>query len=165
MGPNNAGKSTAISALRLCATLLNQAKRRKADKPIHDTSRDRRVRGDYVSLPAGQFIDENVRHEFRPVEARLELWFKNGAALYVVWPPEDPPYFYLEHICGNAAQVGSQAKQYYPSFGIIPTLSPIEHQEVTLSSQHVRDNLTTKLVSRHFRNQLWQVATESSAIR
>lgn len=47
-----------------------------------------------------------------------------------------------------------QVKEYYSSIGVIPTLAPVEHQEVILSPSHVQNNLTSKLVSRHFRNQL-----------
>lgn len=156
MGPNNAGKSTAISALHLCAVLLAQAKRRTAHTPLHDIQRDRRVLGEPLNLSAGQFVAENVRHEFRETEARLELHFKNKAALYVIWPVGDLPFFYLEHMPGLQPRNVKKVKECYPSIGVIPTLAPIEHQETTLSPQHVKDNLTSKLVSRHFRNQLHQ---------
>src|ERR1700712_3659860 len=98
VGPNNAGKSTIISALRLCASLIAQAKRKKADFPEHDETRGRRVRGHQLRISAAQFVDENVRHEFRLEEARLELTFENKACLYIIWPVDREPFFYLEHI-------------------------------------------------------------------
>jgi predicted ATPase len=161
VGPNNAGKSTIITALRVCATLIAQAKRRKAEVPLHDVSRDRRVRGYLTSLSRPQFSDENIRHEFRPEEARLELHLKNKAALYAIWPVDDDPFFYLEHIPGMQPNSVRVVKEYYGPIGVVPTLSPIEHSEAVLSSDHVRENITSRLVSRHFRNQMNLIRSDS----
>ncbi len=57
VGPNNAGKTTIIAALRLCAALIAQAKRKRAELFEHDETRDRRVRAYPLRLPSGQFVD------------------------------------------------------------------------------------------------------------
>jgi len=154
VGPNNAGKSTIIAAMRVCAHLIVHAKRQKAENPYYDAGRDRRVRGYPLNLTRLQFSDENVRHEFREEEARLELRFKNKAALYVVWPVDDDPFFYVEHIDGMQPSNVRITKEYYGSIGVVPTLSPVEQTELPLSADHVRSHLSSRLVSRHFRNQL-----------
>ncbi|MGW5718339.1 ATP-dependent nuclease [Amycolatopsis sp. NPDC003865] len=156
IGPNNAGKSTIIAALRLCSSLLSLAMRRKPEFVIKDVRRDRSVMAYAVSsAPASGFIDANVRHEFREVEARIELYFKNKAALYVVWPVDDErPYFYLEHVPGAQPPALRVAKQFYSTMGFVQTMSPLEQDEVVLSETHVKENLGTRLASRHFRNQL-----------
>jgi energy-coupling factor transporter ATP-binding protein EcfA2 len=155
VGPNNAGKTTIISALRLCAYLIRQARSRQPEHSVHDSVRDRSVVGYVLSLPAEQFVQENVHYEFREEEARVELRFKDGASLYVVWPVDDDPYFYLEHLDGMQPRTISTVKEKYPLIGIVPTLAPVDHREFVRSEKHVRENLSTRLVSRHFRNQVY----------
>ncbi len=160
VGPNNAGKTTIINAVRLCATLLAQAKRRRPDMAAHDETRGRRPQAYPVGAPA-HFVAENIQHEFRNEEARLELRFKNKAMLYVVWPAGGgDPFYYLEYAEGLQPTSVRVAKEKFSSIGVVPVLTPIEHSEASLSAQHVKDNLITRLVSRHFRNQLLVTRTE-----
>jgi energy-coupling factor transporter ATP-binding protein EcfA2 len=155
VGPNNAGKTTIIAALRLCAYLIRQAQSRKPDRSIRDESRGKNAVGYRMAVPVSQFVEENVRHEFRELETRLEIIMTNGASLYAVWPMDDEAYFYLEHIEGMQPRTIQSIKEFYPNFGIIPTLAPVEHRELILSEKYVRDNLSTRLASRHFRNQMY----------
>ncbi|WP_433524029.1 ATP-dependent nuclease [Nocardia pseudovaccinii] len=164
VGPNNAGKSTAIGALRLCAQLLSHAKLRNTDAVVQDKLRGRSVRAYRISIASSGFTDENVAHEFRDVESRVELHFKNKAALYAVWPLGEDffPYFYLEQIPGAQPPSISVIKNFYPTIGVVQTLTPVEHREVVLSPKYVRDNLGTRLASKHFRNQLYQMELADS---
>jgi predicted ATPase len=163
IGPNNAGKSTIISALRLSSALLALGQRRKPDFHTHDERRNRNIFAYGISAAASTgFTDENVHHEFEDTEARIELHFKNKAALYAVWPVEERPYFYLEQIPGAQPPNLRVAKQFYSTIGVVQTMSPIEHQESLLSEGYVRDNLGTRLASRHFRNQLYYLKLNES---
>lgn len=45
------------------------------------------------------------------------------------------------------------ARNAFPLLGIIPPLSPIEHSEGVRDDKYVRSSVTTRLSSRHFRNQ------------
>ncbi|WP_084501524.1 ATP-dependent nuclease [Nocardia xishanensis] len=159
VGPNNAGKTTAIGALRLCAQLLSHAKLRKPEMVAKDETRSRSVNAYRISSADSEFSAENVPYEFRTLESRLELHFKNKAALYVVWPEAEDivPYFYLEHIAGAQPPNIAVARKCYSSIGVIQTLAPIESREAVLSAKHVTKNLGTRLASRHFRNQLHQL--------
>lgn len=156
IGPNNAGKSTVIGALRLCSILLSHAKRRKPEVARHDTRRDRKVVAYSVSTPAAPgFVDENIRYEFRDVEARIELHFKNKATLYVVWPSDNEGYFYVEHVEGAQPPHLKVVKDWYSTLAVVQTLAPIEHREILLTETYIRENLGSPLASRHFRNQLY----------
>jgi predicted ATPase len=152
VGANNAGKTTIIAALRLCASLLGQGRRLRPDGAReHD---GRWVYSyNFSGSPLG-FIDENVRHEFRIAESRLELRFKNAARMHIIWPVEDTPFFYLETRPGMQPRRPADVKATYSTIGVVPILSPIEHDELVLTSDHIKDNLSTRLVSRHFRNQV-----------
>lgn len=162
IGPNNAGKTTIVTALRICTLLLNYAKRRRTEFAVEDGTRQRWVHVYPLSLPGGRFAFENLRHEFRQAETRLELAFQNKAMLYAVWPPDVEPYFYLEHIEGMQPSSASTIKAYYSSIGVVPTLTPVEHGEKVLSEEHIESSLGTRLVSRHFRNQLYYAKLKSS---
>ena len=165
VGPNNAGKSTAINALRLCANVLATARRKTPDLMRFDETRDRQVRA--FSLPTSPrlHVPENVKHEMRDhLESRVELHFKNRAAIYVVWPPEESgeaPYGYLEQIPGAQPINTRIVRDWYSTIGVIQTLSPVEHRESLLSEGHVQSNLGTRLTSRHFRNQLYYLKNTS----
>lgn len=88
---------------------------------------------------------------------------KNGAALYVAWPTGDDvvPYFYVEHMEGMQPNAVATTKRYFGSFGVVPTLSPIESNESSLSPDHIRLNYSTRLASSHFRNQLNLMRSEN----
>jgi hypothetical protein len=101
-------------------------------------------------------LDEsNLRHEFRDLETRLSVRFKNGAVVTAVWPDEasGEPFFYLQQ--GNASINNvRQARDAFPEIGMIPVLSPVENEEELLTPKYVREQLDGRLASRHFRNQL-----------
>jgi len=113
----------------------------------------------------GQFglVEENLRHEFRDAEARLTLRFTNGVVLTAVWPPDPDeldPFFYL--LDGDVSlRTPADVRRSLPSIGIVPVLSPIDHEETTLTQKHLRENLDSRLASRHFRNQLLLLGEES----
>lgn len=160
VGPNNAGKSTIIGSLRLAAGLLAHAKRIKP----RDRRRDDVVDREYWAYPLlrsqlSAFEEENVRHEFREVDARIEIFFSNGAKLVICWPNENPAFFYLEHVPGAQPPILKVVRDWYPTIGVVQALAPLEHGESLLSEAHVRENLGTRLASRHFRNQLYHLMT------
>jgi predicted ATPase len=152
VGPNNAGKTTIIAALRLCASLLSRARRVRPDGP-----REHNGRWVYAYNFAGSplgFIDENVRHEFREIESRLELRFRNGSLMHAIWPVEDSSFFYLETSPGRQPRRPIEVRSAFSTIGVVPILSPIEHDETVLTPNHVKEHLNSRLVSRHFRNQI-----------
>jgi AAA15 family ATPase/GTPase len=84
VGPNNAGKSTIVAALRTGARMLRLAQRRRPEHFAMDAG----VQVAAHAFSAEQFglIEENLRHEFRNVETRFEITFVGGARLVSVWP-------------------------------------------------------------------------------
>jgi predicted ATPase len=153
LGPNNAGKSTVISALRLGGAAAKAARRLKATDAFADATRS--VRGHTLARATGSgFVTENVRHEFREETARLELTFKSKSVLHMVWPPDNAPFFWVEYPKGLQVVTPTQARQLLSSIGMVPTLTPVDHDERRLGEDHVLANVETRLASRHFRNQL-----------
>jgi ABC-type molybdenum transport system ATPase subunit/photorepair protein PhrA len=85
VGPNNAGKSTLIAALRASAHMLQFAASR-APKELFDDERHGQFWGYTVTQDSYGLVSENIRHEFHPVETRIEVRFSNKGVLRVVWP-------------------------------------------------------------------------------
>lgn len=165
VGPNNAGKSTIIQALRGCGHMLDYALAKSPSATRRDAKRWVRAYPfgkDHFSL-----VTENVRHEFSPVETRLELTFGGGGILKVVWPEaadeeSDDAFFYLESPNGQQLQRPSDVRKVFPRIGIIPTLTPIEAHENVLQPEYVKRHADGRLASRHFRNQLYLLRGDQS---
>lgn len=159
VGPNNAGKTTLLTALRTSDAMLRWAYRRKSDDVKNHNGAHRPVYP--ISLRDFPALQDSLRHEFGQSEARIELEWKSGARLVAVWPEEnsadDEPFFYLESLKGIPIKTPSVAKKTFPPLGVIPTLSPVEYRENLLDEKYVTRNIASRLSSRHFRNQLWQM--------
>jgi energy-coupling factor transporter ATP-binding protein EcfA2 len=157
VGPNNAGKSTILTALRTADILLRYAQRR------NPTINGEHNNNHYVAYPVylREFpaLLESVRYDFRGEEASFQLTWKSEARLTVVWPQlavggEPEPFFYLEKLPGIQVRTVVGARSAFARLGIIPVIGPIEHSEQLLQDEYVKSNITGRLSSRHFRNQL-----------
>lgn len=159
MGPNNAGKSSLLTALRLSQTLLRHAwSRRSSQVREHRNATYQCYPANLRDYPA---LAESVRHEFGSEETTVELAWDNGSQLIVVWPDGDAgeePFFYLRRGDGYPVTSPPQARTHFPRLGIIPPLSPVDHSETLLDEQYVRSSVESRVASRHFRNQLYQLA-------
>lgn len=159
VGPNNAGKSTVLTAIRLADVLLRLSQRRNPTQTRLDG--DRHFPAWSMSLVDFPALRESIRYEFRDDEVRLELTWKNGAKLTGIWPEEEgefsnvDPFFYLERQAGVPVRAVSQARDDFSPLGVIPILGPIDHSERLLSERYVTQNISGRLSSRHFRNQLY----------
>jgi hypothetical protein len=158
VGPNNAGKSTILTALRTADVLIRYAYRRKPSlRCVHN---GRNIVAYPLILSEFPTLEESVRHEFHDdKEARFELTLRSGAKLVAVWPKVDDDespqnFFYLENKPGLQVRDPVGAKTAFPLLGVVPILSPVEHTEGLRDDTYVRSSVTTRLSSRHFRNQL-----------
>lgn len=158
VGPNSAGKSTILSALKFAEACLRSAKRTKFSlSRQHESSW---MQGYPIPVKDFELLNESVRHEFRDnQETSLELSWQNGSKLRAIWPnvesdADDTPYFYLLDSTGRIPRTPKQVKDGYSPIGIIPALTPLEHVEEILTYDYVKKNQASRLSSRHFRNQL-----------
>lgn len=155
LGPNNAGKSTILTSLRLVHELLRTAFARKPD--FSQADRGSWLLAYPVSLDELPALSESIRHEFRTSEARLELTWASGAKLIAVWPEDEDidAFFYLKTAIGQQPQTPAQVRSSFSQIGIVPVLAPLEHTETILTEAYVRGNVSGRLSSRHYRNNLW----------
>ncbi len=157
VGPNNAGKSTLVSATRVAAGMLEQATRRKPTG--YRAHGQRRVMTH--SLRADQYglVTENLRHQFRSGESAVSLRTDTDLILTGVWPSDHDddglePFFYLRRSDGRNVSQPSKVRELTGQIGIIPGLYPINHTETVLQEEYVRSNFQGRRSSQHARNQL-----------
>lgn len=158
VGPNNAGKSTILTALRLADEMLRVAHARKPSmRSVHHGIGF----GTFpISLREFPSLQESLRHEFHTDEASLELVWKSGNRLVAVWPEEDEydeelyGFFYLQMKSGSQPAGVAETRQEFPRLGIVPPLSPLDHTEHVLTDEYLRRNISSRLSSRHFRNNI-----------
>ncbi|GGO07060.1 hypothetical protein GCM10011574_20220 [Microbispora bryophytorum] len=158
VGPNSAGKSTVLTALRLAEACLRLARRTRPSLACQH--RDVWVQAHPTPIREFEALNESIRFDFRNEETSLELTWRSGYKLRAVWLPDSgdeersEPFFYLLDKDGRVPRTPKEVREGYPTVGINPTLSPLEHEEQILSDDYVRKNFATRLSSRHFRNNL-----------
>jgi hypothetical protein len=153
VGPNNAGKSTAVAALRAATNMLRIARARAPDgnRDVDGSLRP----GWFFNNDQVQLVDENLRHEFRQIDTRLKL-VCSDAHLVALWPadePDDSGFFFCTD-GGVALRRPKEIRQAFPRIGLVPVLSPVEQQEESLTNGHVKSSAEGRIASRHFRNHL-----------
>lgn len=159
VGPNNAGKSTLLSAVRTCARLLQHAQRVTPNAQKEDNGR-RVLAYEFAGERFG-LVEENLAHEFRDVETRLVATFWDWSRMTVVWPrPSElggsrESFFYLEVYGRSQPRRPKDVTEHLPTLGVVPLLSPIERDESMLTEKYVRQHLDSRRASLHLRNQLW----------
>ncbi len=158
VGPNNAGKSTILTALRTADVLIRFAQRRNPS--LRREHADRNFLAYPIIINEFAALEQSVHYEFdRTAEARFELTWRSGARLVAVWrePLEDESadnFFYLETMPGLRPRDISSVRSTFPLLGIIPILTPLDVDEERLTDDYVINSIPTRLSSRHFRNQL-----------
>lgn len=106
---------------------------------------------------------ENVRHEFRNEDSSIRVVFSNGSRLKACWPSGDivptDGWFHFQGRGDIRLSRPAEVRNNVPSLGFVPLLTPIEQEERVLQDKTVRSNFDTRLSSRHFRNQLYLLAS------
>lgn len=158
VGPNNAGKSTVLSALRLLEVALRRARNKNAD----------RVRLPDGSLGYGHYIPtthlsvslENVASDYNSEDSRIDFRLSNRNKLTLYFPSDGRVTLYWEVDGAPVSSAGKFRSAFPIAVQVVPVLGPLEHNESCVSEDTVRESLNTHRASRHFRNY-WYYSTEN----
>jgi hypothetical protein len=165
VGPNNAGKSTIVEALRLVALVVG---------------RFVRGTGSFVAVPdwlehplAYSGIQPALRgrgfeghgpstfHSYGPPPAVITARFSNGASVDVFVGPDGEIHGVARDVDGNAVGTASQAKRLaITPIAIQPQVAPLLREEPIRNPETVRRGEGTHLAPQHFRNQLFLARDE-----
>ncbi|MBO9444453.1 ATP-binding protein [Ruegeria sp. R14_0] len=150
VGPNNAGKSTALDAFRIVFDALRYAGRRNA---FLKTQGDDGVCSTW-DVPASA-IQTDLRyciHNFGDGRARISVKLENGNTFKVLLPNDGPLECYLKTDLQPRKNTQFLRDQFPLNLVIVPTLSPLEQNEELVLQETVERNRYGRLASRNFRN-------------
>lgn len=148
VGPNNSGKSTAISALRILGVGLSIA---NVKSPIDIRYRERTRSGYWLredSIPVGL---DNVHTEYEEIDSEIRFNLASGVHLTLAFPASGGCALLLDPE-GPVVLSPTGFRRVYPVvLGIVPVLSALESDEAVLDPGYVRRSIPTSRSARHFR--------------
>lgn len=154
VGPNNAGKSTVVEALRLVSVVVNRLGNLNPE-PAPAWFDDDAIRmGVYPSLRGLDFLlgRETFNHYSDP-PAKISAELASGTRVDVYIGPDTEVFATARTRDGTAITTKREARQL-ERIGIQPQVGPVSPAERELADRYVRSALDSSLAPIHFRNQL-----------
>lgn len=153
VGPNNAGKSTVIGALKILAEGIRKA---KSKKPI--TIQDPKgisVLGYEIDLKEVPIASENVFYNYDDsIPAIIRFRLSDNSYLQIYFPTKGVCYMNYESENFTIRSPKDFIEKVGIEIGYVPILGPVEHQEKLFLKDAARLALLTHRASRNFRN-IW----------
>ena len=157
VGPNNAGKSSILDALRVMSGVQRHAKRLK---PKLIRTRTGETWGYEVPDSAIPVNIANVVHNYGDEDAVIDFVHENGRTFSIELHPDRITRVYVD----DAGKSISSGRAYFDRFPlapiVVPTLSPFEIEEEWVTDETVDRNRGGRLASRHFRNTWYRSSAE-----
>ncbi|MFZ6679225.1 ATP-dependent nuclease [Undibacterium sp. Tian12W] len=150
VGPNNAGKSTIISALRILEVALKRAKSRNPER-IH-IAEGKYSYGHFISVAQLGISLENVASDYNSEDSTIEFRLSNGNKLCLFFSSDGTCILHWEND-GPAVTTVARFRTEFPiSIQVVPVLGQLEHNEPIVNEATVTESLNSHRASRHFRN-------------
>ena len=152
VGPNNAGKSTILTAFRILAAAMRVA---NARKPTQVTGPSGQVPGYVVNLAAISVAEENIFYNYdQSTPATVEFHLSNKNKMLLHFPDRGECSLILDPQGSRIVSPVQYRKQYNCPIGFVPILGPVEHNERLFEREAARLALFSYQASRNFRN-IW----------
>jgi energy-coupling factor transporter ATP-binding protein EcfA2 len=155
VGKNNAGKSTLVEALELVSTVVNRKSATFAYPPrwldLPKFSRGIAPRISHLGLDL-----TTVFHRYGEPPAKIVASFGKGVTITLYVGQEETLYATVQAKSDWVGSSGQFAALCLPPLYVLPQVGPLVSNESMLTDDYIRQNLYTRLSSRHFRNQLWR---------
>lgn len=150
VGPNNAGKSTVLSALRILEVALRRAKSKNAERirlPDGTLGYGHHIPTNHLSVSL-----ENVATDYNADDSRIDFRLSNRNKLVLQFPSDGGCNLFWE-VPGPPVMTAGRFRTAFPiTVQVVPVLGPLEHNEPHVSEDTVKESLNTHRASRHFRN-------------
>ncbi|MEO0600074.1 MAG: AAA family ATPase [Myxococcota bacterium] len=149
VGRNNAGKSTALSPLRMLEPTLRVARRRNP-LPFRFAGTKRRgwqIRED--GLPVSL---ENVHTDLLATPTSVRMATDDGGELWLRFPYDGGAFLEASAPRGPVPSAASFRRAFPLELHVCPVIGPVEHDEPLVRAATVRRGWGTHRASRHFRN-------------
>lgn len=154
-GPNNAGKSSVLDALRIVADVIRFSARKKPQK----RSLDGYGVCSYYEMPisAISIPISNISRNYADERAIVQVKTDADVSLVVRLHPDHPIEAYLATESTIPTTGVGFRKELDLDLCIVPTLGPFEEQEDFLTDATVEANRNTRRAARHFRNTVFRM--------
>jgi energy-coupling factor transporter ATP-binding protein EcfA2 len=152
VGPNNSGKSTIVSALRLLASAIQHARSRR---PTEIAVGDRRRQGYWLNEQGLPTPLDNIHTELARVDTEVGFRFGSGRVLTIHFPAEGGCCLLLDPMAPVVDSPAAFKRHYAFKVAVLPVLTGLEGDEQILTREHVRSSIGTPRAPRHFRNFWW----------
>lgn len=152
VGPNNAGKSTILTAFRILSAAIRKA---SARSPENVTGPQGRTLGYSIDLGAISVAEENIFYNYddtEPASVTFKLSNKNELILY--FPGQGSCFLILENEGKQIRTPSAFREKFNCQIGFVPILGPVEHNEALLKKEAARLALLNFRSARNFRN-IW----------
>ncbi|WP_411340361.1 AAA family ATPase [Sphingopyxis sp. J-6] len=152
VGPNNAGKSTILSAFRILSAAFRRAESKRATL-VH-TSRGT-VMAHAVDMSDISVASENVFYNYIDDEpATVKFHLSDGKSLSLYFPEREVCYL-IPDANGATCESPSQFRNHFDCpIGFVPILGPVDHHERLYEKEAARRALFNYQAARNFRN-IW----------
>jgi energy-coupling factor transporter ATP-binding protein EcfA2 len=159
IGPNNAGKSTLVSALRLIAHLARPAQIRRYARLALGQA------GVEVDLEALHIPAVNVAHRYSEQPSRISAFFSENLEMRITVSSLGPSLGTWFDGSGGPLRGDSVGRLLTTSIGVVPPVGPLELEELPLTAKYVRAQMEGPLSPRHFRNQWYHLPDDWEVFR
>lgn len=161
VGQNNAGKSTIVEALRLASLINNRLISNKTFvKPPMWVGLHKLTQGISISLKNIDIDLKTVSNNYKASNPEVEVHFSNGNKIKIFVSGDQGQDKPLYAVAYNAK--GKQIRNKrdvtdscFPHVEILPQITTLSLEERRLNEAYVKDNLSSRRSSLHFRNQLY----------
>lgn len=152
VGPNNAGKSTILSAFRMLSAGLRKA---NSKKPEYILGPDGMAMGYKIDLSSVSVAEENIFYNYEDsVCAYVRFILSNKNKLTLFFPERGVCNMFAD-ANGFVPRRASDFKKFYNCpIGFVPILGPVEHNEPLYQEEAARLALYNYTAARNFRN-IW----------
>ncbi len=155
VGKNNAGKSTALEALRVASLVVE----RYQNLTYHSVPRWLEIakvnRGVSPSLRNFEVTAGTLFHKLSEPPAEIEVEFDTKESITIYLGEDEAIYAVIRNSTGQVITSKSAAHgMELPNVRILPQIGPLQREETILDPDYVRRAASTSLASMHFRNQL-----------
>jgi hypothetical protein len=153
VGPNNAGKSTIISSLKILAEGIRKARARKPT--MIKCPKGLEILGYEIDLKQVPVATENVFFNYEDESpAIIKFKLSDGACLQVFFPSRGECFLNYESDKDIVRSPSDFKKLVDLEIGYVPILGPVDHKEKLYLKEAARLALLTHTASRNFRN-IW----------
>lgn len=150
VGPNNAGKSALIEAMRILDSCIRLSRKRNpklVNLPDGDILYGYEISRELIGVDLS-----HSSHNYVDLHSTIEFKIDNGNKVIIIIERDGPVLFALE----SESNRTSSASKFHSSLSlnivVVPTLSTLEREEKYVLDETIQKSYWKKTSSRHFRN-------------